>query len=162
MRGSMLRWLFPEFDEWVGEVALGLTSCRSRLNRLEAEEDGSFDGANTFTYRATIPDGSSDGDDSLVGQIVVVRSRVSGVSIGTLTSLTTSAGGFQVRLVDAVRLWSWKGAFTLSEVAVSGVESARIDHHPDGVLIAESGLEILPVSSDVFAGILEVSEVGSK
>ena len=43
MRGWLLRWLFPEFDEWVGEVALVLGACRSRLNLLEAEVESLAD-----------------------------------------------------------------------------------------------------------------------
>lgn len=51
---------------------------------------------------------------------VVVRSRDAGVHVGTLIERT----GDVVTLRDAVRIWRWRGANTLHEVAVAGIDSA--------------------------------------
>ena len=57
----------------------------------------------------------------LIGQDVIVRCRLAGVHYGTLQSVD----GFVV-LENAHRIWSWQGAFTLSEVSQNGVEKGRI------------------------------------
>ena len=53
-----------------------------------------------------------------IGQHVLLRTRNAGVHIGTLVSL--SCGDAVISGVR--RLWYWKGAFSLSEVAAKGVE----------------------------------------
>lgn len=55
----------------------------------------------------------------LVGQFVLIRSRDSGVHSGTLVAVS----GTSVRLKDARRLWRWRGANTLNEVAQNGVSA---------------------------------------
>lgn len=56
---------------------------------------------------------------------VVVRTYSAGAHFGYLVS--QSADGKRVELTRARRLWSWKGANTLSEIATSGVgEGSRI------------------------------------
>ena len=54
---------------------------------------------------------------TLIGQHCVVRTYTAGVHIGEVVA----KDGTNVLLKDARRLWSWKGAFTLSEVATDGV-----------------------------------------
>ena len=53
-----------------------------------------------------------------IGQHVVLRTENAGVHIGTLVSLTQGAAVVS----GSRRLWYWKGAFSLSEVAAKGVE----------------------------------------
>jgi len=50
---------------------------------------------------------------------VVVRTYSAGVHVGTLTR--QSNDGKRVTLTGARRIWSWKGANTLHEIALSGV-----------------------------------------
>lgn len=52
-------------------------------------------------------------------QYVVVRTYSAGVHVGRLAE--QSADGKRVRLAEARRIWSWKGARTLHEVALHGV-----------------------------------------
>ena len=49
---------------------------------------------------------------------VIVRTCSAGVFYGTLSS----SHGQEVVLTDARRLWYWKGAASLSELAMSGVK----------------------------------------
>ena len=48
---------------------------------------------------------------------VVVRTYSAGVHVGELKSRT----GQELELVNARRIWSWKGANTLNEIATHGV-----------------------------------------
>ncbi len=56
-----------------------------------------------------------------IDQVVVVRTFAAGVHIGTLVE----KDGDTAVLKGARRLWKWSGAFTLSEVATSGVNSKQ-------------------------------------
>ena len=58
----------------------------------------------------------------MIGKRVLVRFRNAGVHFGTLTQF----GPDFLTLENAKRLWSWVGAFTLSEISQFGVRSARI------------------------------------
>ena len=53
----------------------------------------------------------------MIGQHAVIRTYSAGVHIGTVLD----KDGINVVLKDARRLWTWRGAFTLSEIATSGV-----------------------------------------
>lgn len=52
-------------------------------------------------------------------QYVIVRTYSAGVHAGTLVSQV----GKEVVLKDARRLWYWKGAASLSQIAVQGVSN---------------------------------------
>ena len=78
-----------------------------------------------------------------IGQHVVVRTYSAGVHIGTLIE----AEGQAVVLKDARRLWKWGGAFTLSEVAVTGIKprESRIATSVAEVLLTQA-VELIPTS----------------
>ena len=70
---------------------------------------------------------------------VVVRTYSAGVHCGRLVSRK----GQEVELVDARRIWSWKGANTLHEVATSGVASgSRVSVVAPSVLLTQA-IEII-------------------
>lgn len=52
---------------------------------------------------------------------VLVRTYSAGVHCGRLVD--QSADGKRVRLVDAKRIWRWYGAWTLSEIATTGLST---------------------------------------
>lgn len=59
----------------------------------------------------------------MIGRHCVVRTYSDGVHLGTVDRVD----GMEVLLKNSRRLWQWKGAFTLSEVATNGVaEESRI------------------------------------
>jgi len=70
---------------------------------------------------AAAPTPAAATNHPLIGKDVVVRCRLAGVHYGTLESVD----GFVV-LQAAHRIWSWQGAFTLSEVSQSGVTKGRV------------------------------------
>jgi hypothetical protein len=86
------------------------------------------------------------GDYMEIGDKVLVRTYSAGVHIGTLAKRE----GKEVTLTNAVRLWSWSGAFTLSAVATVGVDrkSSRISVPVPEILLTEA-IEILPVADGV-------------
>ena len=71
-----------------------------------------------------------------MGEFVVVRTYAAGVHVGELVSVTEK----QVMLRDARRLWRWRGANTLHEVALRGVaeEWTRISEPVARVLLLDS------------------------
>lgn len=70
---------------------------------------------------------------------VIVRTRDAGVHIGDLVK----HDGITVKLANARRLWRWRGANTLNEVATVGVSQ-------DWTRISE------PVKSIVIVGVAEI------
>lgn len=75
--------------------------------------------------------------------LVVVRTYSAGVHVGRLVSRK----GREVVLDEARRLWRWRGANTLNEVAANGVaqEYTRLSEPVSGVVLTEA-IEVLPVS----------------
>jgi hypothetical protein len=98
----------------------------------------------------TNPDGSP-----FVGQHVVVRTFSAGVHLGELVSLH----GKHALLRDARRLWTWRGAFTLSEVATKGVSKSgsRIAVALPMIELTEA-IEIIPTTEEARASFEAVHE----
>ena len=61
-----------------------------------------------------------------IGKVVLVRSRGSGVWIGTLAARSASAAGHSVSLTNARRIWSWTGAAECSQLAMTGPKGGKI------------------------------------
>lgn len=63
---------------------------------------------------------------------VIIRTRDAGVHVGAMTKHE----GTEVVLAKASRLWSWRGANTLNEVALRGVaEDSRISEQVPSITI---------------------------
>jgi len=79
----------------------------------------------------------------------IVRCRNAGVHVGTVES----RGDGVLVLVNANRIWRWRGANTLSEVAVSGVnrdEYTRIAVKVPRIELTESDVcEVIPIAEGV-------------
>jgi hypothetical protein len=75
--------------------------------------------------------------------LVVVRTYGAGVHVGKLVSQK----GQEVVLSDARRLWRWRGANTLNEVAIRGVEQdyTRLSE-PVASITLPSAIEIITVA----------------
>jgi len=78
----------------------------------------------------------------LKGKYVVVRTYSAGVHMGTLVSQK----GQEVVLENARRLWSWVGAFTLSEVATNGVAAGSKMSVAVPSITLTQAIEIIQVS----------------
>ena len=77
--------------------------------------------------------------------LVVVRTYSAGVHIGKLAEREGTA----VTLTDARRLWRWRGANTLNEVATHGVAQGytRLSE-PVPTITLTQAIEVIPVSDD--------------
>ena len=70
-----------------------------------------------------------------IGTFVIVRTYSAGVHVGTLAK----RDGKEVMLNDARRIWSWKGAYTLHEIALAGVgRGSRVSAAVPTVLLTEA------------------------
>jgi len=91
-------------------------------------------------------------------KFVICRTYSAGVFAGNLES--QSDDGKRVVLTDARRLWYWKGAASLSELAVRGVKYPEECKFPVAVPRVEltESVEILDVSPEAEACIKAVPE----
>lgn len=92
----------------------------------------------------------------MIGKYCMVRTYSAGVFAGTVAE----RNGKEVRLTDARRIWYWKGAATLSELATKGPSVPRECKFPapvSEVLLTEV-IEIIPITDDARNRIAEVPE----
>lgn len=82
--------------------------------------------------------------------IVIVRTYSAGVHVGTLHSRE----GREVVLKDARRIWRWRGANTLHELALHGADTewTRISEPVPEIVLTEA-IEIIPCSPDASANL---------
>lgn len=72
---------------------------------------------------------------------VVVRTYSAGVHVGTLAA--QSADGKRVTLTNARRIWSWRGANTLHEIALRGVGAGSRVSEPVSEIELTEAIEII-------------------
>jgi|TARA_Y100000310_G_scaffold339135_1_gene430874 hypothetical protein len=106
---------------------------------------------NDVTY---IPEGEQP--TPVTGDYVIVRARDAGVHVGRETSRNTMA--VTIHLQNAVRIHRWRGANTLNEIALHGVESAKESSYtrvsePVADITILGICEIIPCSDEVAKGI---------
>lgn len=77
------------------------------------------------------------------GTMVLVRTSGAGVHYGTFEEME----GQNVRLTSARRIWSWKGALSLSEIATKGLDvtGSRITV-PVAEIILPTAIEVIRIS----------------
>ena len=79
----------------------------------------------------------------MIDTFVIVRCRDAGVHCGILRAVA----GRCVELADARRLWFWRGANTLHEVAISGcAKNSRISEPVASILLLEA-CEVIPCTA---------------
>lgn len=90
----------------------------------------------------------------MLNQYVIVRTYSAGVFAGTLLS----RNGKEVELTNARRLWYWKGAASLSQLAMQGTSNPKGCKFPcevSKVLLTEA-VEILETTPEAEKSIREV------
>jgi hypothetical protein len=92
--------------------------------------------------------------DEMPKNYVIVRTYSAGVFAGTLVE----KDGKNVKLKDARRLWYWKGAASLSQLAVDGVSQPKSCKFPVEVESVEltEAIEVLSVTDKAYASIKAV------
>lgn len=78
------------------------------------------------------------------GDFVIIRTQSMGVHFGKLVERK----GSRVTLTEARRIWSWSGALSCSELAISGPKSGRISVAVDEIDLLGVG-EVIRSSEDV-------------
>ena len=81
-----------------------------------------------------------------MGDYVIVRTYSAGVHVGTLGSHE----GREVRLSNASRIWRWRGANTLHELALHGASEeqfTRISEQVPEIVLSEA-IEVIPCSDE--------------
>lgn len=81
---------------------------------------------------------------TLLGTLVLVRTVSAGVHFGNLEA----RNGGEATITDARRIWSWKGANTLSEIATKGVEGGSRISQPVPWILLIGVIEIIPISAE--------------
>jgi hypothetical protein len=81
----------------------------------------------------------------MIGKFVIVRTYSAGVHAGTLAA----HAGTEVQLTGARRIWYWKGANTLNEIALRGVDKkgSKVSEPVQSILLTEA-IEIIPATAE--------------
>jgi hypothetical protein len=83
----------------------------------------------------------------MIGKYVLIRTYSAGVHIGVLLS----HNGKEATLTDSRRIWSWQGAFTLSEISQRGVGAgSRLSLAVPAIVLTEV-IEVIPCSAEAEA-----------
>lgn len=87
---------------------------------------------------------------TLIGQYCIVRAESAGVFAGTIIATEINQGIVSCIIVDSRRIWSWQGAFTLSELATAGTKQPNNCKFPAAVPreIVFDVIEVLPCSEE--------------
>lgn len=93
-------------------------------------------------------------ESPMVGQHCVVRTYSAGVHLGTVVS----KDGKNVVLNSARRLWQWRGAFTLNEVATKGVAKTSRIAAPVSTIELTEAIELIPTTDEARASFDACSE----
>lgn len=83
-------------------------------------------------------------DDMSDKPYVVVRTYSAGVHVGYLDSRE----GKEVTLTDARRVWYWRGAFTLNELAQHGVGEGSKISEPVSFIVLTEAIEVIFTSQE--------------
>ena len=80
----------------------------------------------------------------MIDEFCIFRTRSAGVHCGTLVEMNNLAA----LVKDARRIWQWRGAFTLNELANhGGAESSRISEPVPRILLTEV-IEVIPCTME--------------
>ena len=91
------------------------------------------------------------------GRICMIRTFSAGIHIGKVIYVQDR----NVELADSRRIWSWVGAFSLSEVSQVGIEKAsRVAMTVPNLWLSEA-VEIIPCTADAWAKISVCTEAGA-
>lgn len=91
----------------------------------------------------------------IVGRYCMVRTYSAGVFAGTVVS----RDGKEIALKDARRIWYWKGAASLSQLATEGTSAPKQCKFPAPVaeVLLTEVIEIIPITDSAKASIAKVA-----
>ena len=81
---------------------------------------------------------------------VIIRTFSAGVHVGELVS----RDGREVTLANARRIWRWQGAYTLNEIASTGLDSKRSRvSAPVAQIVLTEAIEVIDTTPEAIATI---------
>lgn len=89
---------------------------------------------------------------------VIIRTYSAGVHMGYLNKKESTLAGMEVELINSRRLYSWAGAYTLSDLAMSGTafpEKCKFTQEVNSICLL--AIEIIPVSKIGFNSLTSVN-----
>lgn len=86
----------------------------------------------------------------MIGKTCLIRTYSAGVHFGTLVKRKKR----EVTLATARRIWNWKGANTLNEIATAGIDKAgsRVSKPVETIVLTEA-IEIIPMTDEAVASL---------
>ena len=82
-----------------------------------------------------------------VGHYCLIRSYAAGVHVGMVASVTDSLSGREVELRETRRIWSWSGALSCSEIALSGITGGKLSAELPSNFVNQA-IEIITMSKE--------------
>ncbi len=96
--------------------------------------------------------------NEFINKKVIIRANRAGVFFGTLKDKQNTPSGVEVKLENSRRIWYWRGAASLSQLATEGVKnpndckfSVVVPSH-----MVEDVIEIIPCSEEAVKNIESV------
>ena len=96
--------------------------------------------------------------NEFINKKVIIRANRAGVFFGTLKDKQNTPAGVEVKLENSRRIWYWRGAASLSQLATEGVKnpngckfSVVVPSH-----MVEDVIEIIPCSEEAIKNIESV------
>jgi len=86
----------------------------------------------------------------MIGKQVLIRTYSAGVHFGTLIRRKKR----EAELGTARRIWSWKGANTLHEISLHGIDASgsRVSKPVERIVLTEA-IELLPLTDEAVANL---------
>lgn len=91
----------------------------------------------------------------MLGKRCIIRTYSAGVHIGTVAYVNPQ-NSMEVMLKDALRLWRWEGALSLSAVANEGITGGRLNR--TGEVYLTNAIEYIPTTPEAEETFMEFIE----
>lgn len=93
-----------------------------------------------------------------IGKRCIVRTFASGVHLGTVEHVENGGQFSRTTLKDARRIRYWRGARSLSEVAIDGIDTSKSQVHINVPLhFIEDAIEFIPATEKAISSIEEAT-----
>ena len=98
--------------------------------------------------------------EKLIGKKVIIRSYGAGVFFGTLNEAERCEDKWTVELLDCRRLWYWRGACSITQLAVDGTKAPNECQFTvtEKSVVVSSVIEIHKCTEDAIKSIQSVKE----
>jgi hypothetical protein len=92
----------------------------------------------------------------LIGKNVMIRTYSAGVHFGELAAVESAASGFDVKLKNATRVYSWTGANSLSQLALEGSKRTDSELSVQVPSIGLRAIEIIEMTPEAYENLINI------